>query len=410
MFKKMMILVLSAMLLFAAAAVAEAAPVRLDGTTIIDGDLIYYSGSVDGGESGVFTMNSDGSDVRRISDITADLLALSGENLLVYHYDLETGDGQLAVLFPDGVMAPLGGEYSGTAIAADGRFFWGAASCAEDGSDVQIYLDGGSYYDYYALAVEGGYYYYLDWTEMSGSVYSEGTAQPMGAELCRMNLSSYSCEIISGVGTRFLGIEDGKIYYTRDNFWRSTGDGSEEIAVDEGLFCASADTLEETKLADYSEGDGVVDSYTLVQDGVIYGLHSDYSSETGSGSSIVRVKSDGTRLADLPVDSDAWVALNCVEDNTLYISQCSILSSEDDFIQQDRIIAISLTDDSQTMLNPESLDMLFYTEMDPVVRVVNGRIYFSPYDMERWSVCLKSMNTDGSDLRLLAHGVSFAEG
>jgi len=30
--------------------------------------------------------------------------------------------------------------------------------------------------------------------------------------------------------------------------------------------------------------------------------------------------------------------------------------------------------------------------------------------MERWSVCLKSMNIDGSDLRLLAHGVSFAEG
>ena len=42
--------------------------------------------------------------------------------------------------------------------------------------------------------------------------------------------------------------------------------------------------------------------------------------------------------------------------------------------------------------------------------VVGDRVYFTAYDMERWSVCLKSMKLDGSDLTLLAHGVSFAEG
>ena len=412
---KRMTVFLAALILLLTAAVALAdstadGPVRLDGSTIISGGQIYYSGSIDGGKSGVFVMNTDGSDPRLIAEATADLLALSGENLLVYEYDLDTGDALLGVLLPDGALIPLGEEYAGTAVAADGRFYWGAGSCAEDGSDVQTYFTDGNYYDYYALTVEDGWLYYLDWSEMSGSVYSEGSTQPMGAALCRMNLSDHSVEVISGVGTRFLAIENGLIYYTRDNFWRADNNGSEEVAVDEGLFCAAVDTLAETRLADYAAGDSVVDSYTLVEDGVVYGLHSDYSSETGSSSSIIRVQSDGTKLPDIPVDSEAWVALSCVEDGVLYIAQCNIIASADDFIQEDRIIAMNLADGSETVLTSDSLDMLFYTESDPSIRIVDGRIYFAPYDMERWSVCLKSMRTDGSDLTLLAHGLSFAEG
>lgn len=416
--KKLIALALAVLMMLSSfGALAESAvsqPVYLDYTTIIDGSLVYYSGSIDGGERGVYVMNSDGSDPRLISSVTADLLALSGSNLLVYQYDLDSGDASLAVLLPDGTLNALDAEYGGTAIAAGGRFYWGAGSCADDGSDVQIYFTGDdvNYYDYFALTVHGGYLYYLDWSEMSGSVFSEGWTQPMGAALCRMDLADQAKEVISGVGTRFLGIEDNLIYYTRDNFWRETEDGSSsgEYEVDQGLFCADLDTLNETRLASYPESVSVVDSYVLVKDGVVYGMHSDYAANDDGAYSIIRVQKDGSRLEDLPMNPEAWRTLSCVENGTLYVSECNIIASEDDFIQQDYIIAINLADGSETILNPDSIDMLFYSESDPAVKVVGGRVYFSAYDMERWSVCLKSMNIDGSDLKLLAHGVSFAEG
>ena len=418
MMKKMLIFLLTALMLcLSTGALAETAgsqTVYLDGTTIIDGGLIYYSGSIDGGESGVYVMNADGSDARLISNITADLLALSGSNLLVYQYDPETGDASPAVLLPDGTLTLLEGDYISRAIAADGRFYWGTGSCAEDGGDVQIYFTGVAvqYYDYYPLEVYGDYLYYLDWSEMSDSVYSEGWSQPQGAALCRMDLNDYTSEVVSGVGTRFLGIENNLIYYTRDNFWREAedGSGSVEVVVDQGLFCADLDMLSETRLAAYPEGDSVVDSYVLVEDGVVYGMHSDFSADADGAYSILRIQSDGTKLEDIVLGNDSWLTISCVEDGVLYAAESNIISSEDDFIQQDCVIAINLADGTQTVLNPDSIDMLFYAEQDPAVAVVDGRVYFSAYDMERWSVCLKSMNIDGSDLKLLAHGISYAEG
>lgn len=415
--KKWMMIALTALLMltsaFASAEETAASPVNLDYSTIIDGERIYYSGSIDGGERGVYIMNADGSDPVRISEITADLLALSGENLLVYQYDLETGDSTAAVLNADGTLLPLAGEYGGKAIAADGRFYWGMGSCAADGSDLQTYFTGDAVnaYEYYPLAVHEGYYYYLDWSEMSGMVYAEGASQPMGASLCRMNLADQTHEVVSPLGTRFIGIENGSIYYTRDNYWREMPDGtSSEVAVDQGLFAADLATLTETCLAEYPADANVVDSYMLVKDGVVYGMHSDYASEGPDAFGVIRVTSDGTKLDLLPVSPDVWRTISCVEDGILYVSECNIISYEDDFIQKDSVIAINLADGSETVLNPETIDMLFYSESDPAVKVVGDRVYFTAYDMERWSVCLKSMKLDGSDLTLLAHGVSFAEG
>jgi len=413
--KKFWILILSLLMFMSFSAVSaesiEPTPVYLDSTTIIDGSLIYYSGSIDGGERGVYVMNTDGSDPRRISDVTADLLALSGSNLMIYQYDLETGDSSLAILKPDGKLIPLTESYGGTVIAADRRFYWGAGSCAEDGTDVQHYFDSNetSAYNYYPMAVYDGYFYYLDWTEMSGLVYSEGSSQPMGAALCRMNLADQKTEVISGVGTTFLGIENNAVYYTRNNFWVATDDGS-EYKVDEGLFCTPLDTLIETRLAAYPESDEKVSSYLFVQDGVVYGLYSDYSSDANGIYEIIRIQTDGTALPSLPLDPNAWTSLSCVEDGVLYGAQSVILASEDDFIQQDSIVAINLEDGSLTRIMDDALDMLFYSESDPAVAAAEGRIYFSSYDMERWSVSLKSMNPDGSDLKLLAYGVSYAEG
>ena len=415
--KKLIILITAvlSLLLFCGASAEETAaqPVQLDYSTIIDGDMVYYSGSIDGGERGIYVMNADGSDPVRLSEITADLLAITEDSLLVYQYDLETGDSALAVLKITGELIPLGVEFGGRAVAQDGRFYWGMGSCAADGSDIQQYFTGDavSAYEYYPLAVHEGYYYYLDWSEMSGRVYSEGASQPMGAALCRMNLADGTHEVISGLGTRFLAIENGLIYYTRDNYWCENPDGtSGEVAVDQGLFAADLATLAETCLAEYSADVNVVDSYMLVRDGVVYGMHSDYASESADAFGIIRVTSDGTKLDPLPVQPNVWRTLSCVEGNTLYVSECNIISSEDDFIQKDYIIAIDLTTGEETILNLDSIDMLFYTESNPAVQLVNGRIYFTAYDMERWSVCLKNMNADGSDLTLLAHGVSFAEG
>ena len=415
--KKILILILALLMTLSPAALAASspdAPVNLDYTTIIAGDTLYYSGSVDGGEVGVFMMNRDGSDPKKISDITADLLALSGENLLVYRYDQESGDVSLNILAPDGTLTLLEDIYSSKAIAADGRFYWGMGSCAEDGSDIQLYFTGddANSYNYYPLAVQDGYYYYLDWSEMSGTVFYEGSEYPMGVALSRMNLADRTHEVISSVGTTFLGIEDGRIYYTRDNFWTLTEDGSDsaEVTVDRGLFAADLDTLTETRLASFPESDDIVTSYSLLQDGVIYGLHSDFSTDDAGLYSIARISADGTELPSIPLDVNAWISLHAVQGDTLYAAQSIFSSSEDDFIQRDCILAVNLTDGSKTPLNPDSIDMLFYTESNPYVVVDGDSIFYTAYDMERWSVCLKSMLLDGTDLRLLAYGVSSAEG
>lgn len=413
--KKVLIMLITLLLLgsVCASAGASAESVVLDNSTIISETQLFYSGSVDGGESGIFVMNTDGSDPKLLTDLSANLLAESNGNLLIYMHESEDVNAPMAVLRADGTIQPLEGVNSGTAIAADGRFYWGAGSCAEDGSDLTFYFSGDNVnqYDYYPMAVEGGYLYYLDWSEMSGLVFSEGSAQPQGAALCRMNLADLSCEVISSVGTNYLGLENGKIFYTRTNFWKMD-DAYEpvEVAVEQGLFAFDLASLTETRLAEYPADTNAVDSYAFMQDGVIYGMHSAFSENADGDYRILRIQTDGTELDSIPVSKDSWITLSCVNQGILYVSECYIESSDDDFIQKDRIIAMDLNSGAQTVLNPDSIDMLFYSESDPAVAVTGGRIYYSAYDMERWSVCLKSMNIDGSDLRLLAHGVSFAEG
>ena len=395
------------------AAGASCEPVMLDYSTIISGSQLFYSGSIDGGESGIFVMNADGSDPRMLTDLTANLMAESGGNLLIYLHETEAVNASMAVLRADGTIQPLEGVSSGAALASEGRFYWGAGSCAEDGSDLQLYFSGDNVnqYDYYPMAVDNGYLYYLDWSEMSGLVFSEGSSQPQGAALCRMNLTDRSCEVISSIGANYLGLENGKIFYTRTNFWKMD-DSFEpvEVTVDQGLFATDLATLSETRLAEYPAEANAVDSYAFMKDGVVYGMRSSFSEDADGDYCILRIQADGTQLDSIPVSEDSWITLSCVDRGILYVSECYIESSEDDFIQKDRIIAINLTDGTQTVLNPDSIDMLFYSEIDPAVAVAGGRIYYSAYDMERWSVCLKSMNIDGSDLRLLAHGISFAEG
>lgn len=415
--KKILSILLTLLFLNGAWATANAASaesVVLDSSAIIAGEKLYYSGSVDGGESGVFMMNADGSDPERISESLAGLLAESNGNLLIYMYESDDVHTSLAVLRADGTLQPLEGIDDNTVIAADGRFFWGAGSCAEDGSDLQIYFSGDNInqYDYYPLVVNDGFLYYMDWSEMSGLVFFEGVDQPQGAALCRMRLTDRSCEVISGVGTHYLGIEDGKIFYTRTNFWKMNDSyDAVEVAVDEGLFSADLVDLSETCLAKYpDDSSNEIDSYSFVKNGVIYGMRSVFSEDGTDVYSVLRIRTDGTELDDVVLSGNAWGVLHCVKDDVLYLSECHIESNEDDFIQKDRIISVNLSNNVQTVLNPDSIDMLFYSEGDPAVAVVGSRIYYSAYDMERWAISLKSMNVDGSDLRLLAYGVSSAEG
>jgi len=107
---------------------------------------------------------------------------------------------------------------------------------------------------------------------------------------------------------------------------------------------------------------------------------------------------------------EAMVVGEGVFDGVVYLACSTFTVTEDDFIQTDCIVALNPETAVQTALNSDSIDMLFYSESDPAVKVSGGRIYFSAYDMERWALCLKSMNLDGSDLKLLAYGLSYAEG
>ena len=147
----------------------------------------------------------------------------------------------------------------------------------------------------------------------------------------------------------------------------------------------------------------------MVENGIVYGMHYDYSSEE-SATSLLRVTKDGTALDAIPLTNGSWFALSCVQDGTVYLTASTFITTEDDFIQNDSIIVLDPETLSQTSLTPDSMDRLFFSESDPAVKVSGDKIYFSAYDMERWALCLKSMNLDGTDIKLLAYGLSYAEG
>lgn len=296
---------------------AEEKAVRLNGSVIIEGNTIYYSGSLDGDGYGIYTMNADGSNIRKISDMMATLEACSNGNLLIWRYDDE-GIGAMEVLRTDGTTETVAWSYA-SAIADNGRFYFGGSSVAENGTEHQWILSSDpEYHDKYTpIEVADGYLYYIDATKNDMAPVYDGSRYPKGnIELNRLNLETGDIELLSGPGTNYLGIDDGMLYYTRESFTMYdyySGEGF-DVKVDDGLYSMNLEVCAETRIADLTVSNLVLEDYVFVQDGIVYAEYSDYSGER-TECRIDRRMANGEALPPLELKDE--LILICVNDGVL---------------------------------------------------------------------------------------------
>ncbi|MBQ8953620.1 MAG: DUF5050 domain-containing protein [Clostridia bacterium] len=403
------ICLLCCLTLLGASALAEGA-VTLSGEAIVDGSAVYYAGSIDSAQEGVYRMNADGSGVSRLSDSFMTLLTADGGNLLAISYGESDYEYAVVVLSALGEKTVVYDGYVSSAIAADGRFYWGVGSCAADGSDVKLLINDPAHsYNYYPLTVEGGWYYYLDWAENSNAFF-EGDPYPTAARLCRMNLATGSVDTISGYGTRFLGLDGSYIYYSRNNYWLYDEEDTDTYVaqINSGVFRADLSTLATDQLLAFPDNDRIYVGYEFLADGVLYGTLSDYSGENEINQ-IVRLSVDGTQLPSLSLDNQS-LTLHGVQDGVMYASVCNIDFSDDDYIQHDLLYALNLADNTFILINTPASDLFYYSETPPAIRVANGRIYMLVFDNNAYAISFKSCALDGSSPITLARGYSMADG
>ena len=408
MFRKLIVAVCCLMLIGCA---ALADTVTLSTDAIIDNGRVYYSGSLDSAQEGVYVMNTDGTGASRISDAPMTLLAAQNGSLLAISFN--EGDYEYAVVVLDayGSKKVVFDGYVTNGIAADGRFYWGVGSCALDGSDTRTLInDAANSYYYYPLAVKDGWYYYLDWAENAQNTFYEGDPYPTAARLCRLNLSSGESVVVSGYGTRFLGIDDSYIYYARNNYWLyDEAEMDTYVAeINTGIFRADVSSLSTEKLLSFPDDDSTYISYQIMSGGVLYGTMSSFSSGSETDQ-IVRLQTDGTALAPISLGNQA-VTIHAVVNGVIYASVCYIDFSDDDYIQHDLLYAINVFDGSATLINTPATDLFYYTETPPAVGVADGRIYMIVFDNSAYAVSFKSCALDGSGMLTLARGYSMAEG
>ena len=409
MLKKVLCLI-CCLTLLGAAALGEGAVV-LSGDAIVDGNTVYYAGSIDSAQEGVYVMNADGSGVSRLSGSLMTLLSADSGNLLAVSYDDGQAENAVTVVNAMGERTVVFDGYVSKAIAAGGRFYWGVGSCAVNGTDTRLLINDAAHsYNYYPLTVSDGWYYYLDWAENSDSVFFEGDPYPTAARLCRLNLASGAIDVISGYGTRFLGIEGGYVYYSRNNYWLYDEEDTDTYVaeINSGVFRADVNTLTTDQLLAFPSSDRVYVSYSLLSDGVIYGILSDYSGETEINQ-IVRLATDGTQLPPLSLDNQA-LTLHCIENGLLYASVCSIDFSDDDYIQHDLLYALNPAEATFALINTPASDLFYYSETPPAINVANGRLYMLVFDNSAYAISFKSCALDGSNLITLARGYSMADG
>lgn len=379
--------------------VSEPETVALNASVIVDGDKVYYTGEAAGEGHGVYVMDLDGGNRRRISDIQATIKAVSGGSVLVWRYD-DAGYAALEVLQSDGSLVPVGYK-NYYAIARDGRFYFGGSSVAEDGTDLQQHLAGDSEFlrDCYPVEAMDGYLYYLN--ASSDTAFFAGGGLPCGdVEFNRVHLETGEVELISGAGTCYLGMEDGALYYTREDFdiFDYQSGNTFTMYVDDGLYALDTETLTEEKLAEISDEDLIFEYYTFLEDGVVYGEYFDYTQDT-SVHRILRRKTDGEELPPL----DIWdeISVLRVRDGVLYGVQTDWYETETYYFTREYIVAHDLTTGKQTQIPLGADEAMYYTEMRPCIAVVNGRVLYYTQDETDGTEYVKSASVGGDVITLI---------
>ena len=386
-------------------------PVRLNGSTIIDGNTIYYAGAIDGNNDCICTMDANGSNVQKFADLETVLIAESGGNLLVCVFDWNNDYYGIELLRADGVRFPVSEYGVYRAIAADGYFYFGPLSIAQDGGMIKTIIpcEPELYGCIWPMEISDGWLYYLDSRETDERAYSEGGILPPGAELLRAELESGRIEKLSGIGTSYIGVENGFAYYCRRNYYMfNDAYDLDEVQVDEGLFRLDLATGEESRLAQLPHNDFLFLNYHTLYNGVIYGECADYTLESNVNS-IIRMRTDGTKLPNIRIDSgDSSVSFLTIVDGMYFSGEIeSFEDAEGNYRSREYILATDLeSGKSQRLMVPQRMS-LFYTEQPANIAVANGQIYFHAYDEAAEQESFMSISLDGLKANILAQGNSY---
>ncbi len=397
--KKYIAALIAVMLLISGSAVAEN---LFSGVALIEEKEIYYSGSVDGENLGVYILEKDGS-AWQIYDTDAMLLEESDSSILLMDYITE----QAILLSKEGtVLAQVSGYY-GTAIEDDDWFYLGNIALSEDGSQQKVMFEVSAEELYYVtpVCVEEGYLYYIDEREYGPSTFGEGSMST--GSLCRVPLRGGEAEVVSGPGLSVVGIEEDCIVFVQQNFLHDGVDAIYEVQVDEGLFIYDTESGSITKLSTIeTESENSYVYFDHVDDGIVYGTNNVYNEETGAVTTIIRrITMRGEELPEITV-SDA--ALCAVDDGSMVLAQYSYYEDgAGNFIQNDKIIIYNAENDTNFVLNEGRNDMLFFTEANPDIVYDDGKVYWVSYNNELAALEFYCGDIQSGEIRMLAPGYSW---
>ena len=369
--------------------------VFLNNNIIIYGDKIYYSGSVSGRDQGVYIIDTYTRNSCMISDVQARLKALCNDNLLIQYRNPGEDEYALGILDMDGNIIPLSDGYCNYAIESYGRFYWNQGSCNWDGSDLRILFGEEEARYICPIMVEGDYLYYEDGAPVASTLYELDMDYIPNAQIWRMNLEDGSRQMISDAGSKFLGNEDGRFYYARENYWTKNADGIDtEYLVEEGVYRVNLDTLETVCLQNVEERDCCYTYWYKLVDGVIYSEYEDCSGEYYE-SYIHRIDTDGNIIYELPLFHATTDRVGIV--NGVWYAPAVPENA------REVLVCVNLEDGSRKVVPFEEAETLYYAEGVPDIAVVDDVIYYYCKDEELDAYCLKSMDLSGGDKALYAY-------
>jgi hypothetical protein len=397
------ILMLAFICIYVSAAAEGNKPGSLIPTAVIEGGKVYYSGSVDGSEAGIFAMGLDGGNAKRLYEGDFPIIATTGGFIMASDY---INNATVIINAADGSSYSIPG-ITGSAIGANGVFYTGYSEINAANSNVKTLFTVSDVEKWFIMpvAIEGEYIYYIDEREYSG--YAAEYENP--GSLMRVSLADGAITEISGAGTAYIGMDNQYIYYMRTSFYIYDEDSDINgvlADVDEGLFRAEKSGSGETRLADAGmTEDYIYVSFIFMDDGVIYGMRDDYNSDDGEMLELIRVNATGEALPNIQLTDN--MSPHSVKDKKILTIASEYGTLEDEtYWQRDTIRIIDLSGDEVTTLSI-SLNincLLVYTESPPMLTRFNGRLYYVAYDIDAGAESLYSCNEDGSDMIKLALG------
>ncbi|MDO4548529.1 MAG: hypothetical protein Q4D04_10545 [Clostridia bacterium] len=369
---------------------AGARAATLGGYAAFSDAALIYSGMDEDGNPGIYRIDGQNGDIRELYADNGYILGAVGECVAAC-VDI---DGEISVIILDANATVL---YTGeidefAAVEGEDSFYIGTdrlkiENGAVERTRILTTADSGAVKP---VAEYEDCLYYLDASEYA-DISAMETVESV-ASLCRADISTGETRRITPEGATLVGFEGDRIIYTLNEFYVYAGDDVEMIDNGRGLYAADLNGENAVLLAGTgSYEDGFYDEYTMVRDGVIYGVRHDYlSDEPVPDMCIKRVTYQGVALEDIPVDFGSLID---VRDGRAYMFVARYNERWENIY--DDITAVDLSDFSaESLLGSEYMRLNYYDE-GPRVAVNADSVCFTGVARDGESLCLWTLARGG---------------